>query len=169
MHRRLPPPLRRQPRIFAIFLIAACAYLTSTNAQEAPKSSTAPTPPAPRPLAACPAAADTTHRHLIGDWSAVVGTQEAVVLTLVQHPELADSVRGQLVRKGQRVLLSGDVEDGDLTLEESTNGTTISATWIGRVVDGSCGKEIRGTWTAPPSPTPTPFVLRKRLGAPGQW
>ncbi len=74
------------------------------------------------------------------------------------------------ISKSDRLLVSGDVDAGELTLEESINGTNISATWIGQVVAGSCGKEIRGTWNnAPPSPSapsaaPTPFVLRKQVG-----
>ena len=72
-------------------------------------------------------------------------------------------MRGTVQRGGTTAQVSGDVDDGDLTLEESINGTNISATWTGRVVDGSCGKEIRGTWTQSTSPThPSPFVLRKQ-------
>ena len=74
-------------------------------------------------------------------------------------------MRGTVVRGGTTAQVSGDVDGGDLTLEESINGTNISATWTGQVVDGSCGKEIRGTWNnAHPTPiTPSaPFVLRKQ-------
>ena len=60
--------------------------------------------------------------------------------------------------------LSGDVDAGELTLEESINGTNISATWTGQVVDGSCGKEIHGTWNNATPPTTLPFVLRKQAG-----
>ena len=73
--------------------------------------------------------------------------------------------RGTVVRGGTTAQVSGDVDGGDLTLEESINGTNISATWTGQVVDGSCGKEIRGTWNnAHPTPTTpsAPFVLRKQ-------
>ncbi|MFN3377744.1 MAG: hypothetical protein ACK40S_14510 [Burkholderiaceae bacterium] len=156
-------PWARGARI-ATFLIASCAWFSSTNAQNRPEA-TAPHN--------CPASPDdTTHRHLIGEWTAQLGSgagAEALTLTLVQHPELAHSVRGHLQRGALRVLLSGDVEDGDLTLEESENGTNISATWIGRVVDGRCGQEIRGTWTHPSSSRTLSFVLRKRLPAAGQW
>lgn len=181
-HTRLPrPPAARAPargaRI-ATFLIAGCAWLASTSAQNhaepaAPPGRAASAVTAPAAPAPCPAtAADTTHRHLIGEWTAQLGSgagAQALTLTLVQHPELAHSVRGHLQRGALRVLLSGDVEDGDLTLEESENGTSISATWIGRVVDGRCGQEIRGTWTHPSSSRTLSFVLRKRLPAAGQW
>lgn len=85
---------------------------------------------------------------------------------------MTESVRGQVEHQqgatALRALASGDVDDGQLTLEESLNGTNISATWIGQVVEGSCGKEIRGTWNNaqhPPAP-PYPFVLRKQAERP---
>lgn len=80
------------------------------------------------------------------------------------HPELAHSVRGTVQRGGASAQLSGDVDAGELTLEESVNGTNISATWTGQVVDGSCGKEIHGTWNNATPPTTLPFVLRKQAG-----
>ena len=135
----------------ALFLIAISAYPTSASSQNDSKSSTA-----------CPAAADMSHLHLQGHWRAELQAS-AVTLQLVPHPELAHSVRGTVQRGGTTAQVSGDVDDGDLTLEESINGTNISATWTGRVVDGSCGKEIRGSWTQSTSPdTPQPFVLRKQ-------
>ena len=92
-----------------------------------------------------------------------------------KHPELAGSVSGAVNRNGVRSQCAGDVEDdGTFTLEESDNGQTISATWTGAVVDGSCGKEIKGTWiktnitsTAYPATgqaTNHSFVLRKLPG-----
>ncbi len=103
-----------------------------------------------------------SHLHLQGHWRAELQAS-AATLQLGPHPELAHSVRGTVQRGGTTAQVSGDVDDGDLTLEESINGTNISATWTGRVVDGSCGKEIRGSWTQSTSPdTPQPFVLRKQ-------
>lgn len=145
----------------ALVFIAASACPTSAKAQNDAKST-----------AACPAAAETDHRHLQGRWRAelaATGSAPATtaLLQLGPHPELAQSVRGSVQRGGATAQVSGDVDDGDLTLEESNNGTNISATWIGRVVDGSCGKEIRGTWNnAHPTPTAPSarFVLRKQAG-----
>ena len=157
-------PYRHTPpwvAVCAFVFIAASACPTSAQAQEDPKST-----------AACPTAAETDHRHLQGRWRAelaATGSAPAAtaLLQLGPHPELAQSVRGSVQRGGATAQVSGDVDDGDLTLEESDNGTTISATWIGRVVDGSCGKEIRGTWNnAHPTPTTpsAPFVLRRQAG-----
>lgn len=121
------------------------------------------------------------HLHLQGRWTATLlqapatgadaasarPTEVTAEVQLGPHPELAHSVRGTVRRGATTALVSGDVDAGDLTLEESVNGTNISATWTGQVVDGSCGKEIRGTWNNA-NPTPTapsaPFVLRKQPG-----
>ena len=53
------------------------------------------------------------------------------------------------------------MDDGEFTMEESSDGKRISATWIGDVVEGSCGKEIRGTWKTDGAGWPLDFVLRK--------
>eukprot|EP01036_Dinobryon_divergens_P042747 gene42747-56823_t len=117
---------------FAALLIAISFCPTSAFSQKVPQST-----------AACPAAADMDHRHLQGQWRAELqapapGAPPATAtLQLGPHPELAQSVRGTLVRSGSTAQVSGDVDGGDLTLEESINGTNISATWTGQVVDGS--------------------------------
>ncbi|MBU0891099.1 MAG: hypothetical protein KKB95_23410 [Gammaproteobacteria bacterium] len=161
------------PATIALFLIAISAYPTSARGQNDPKSASA-----------CPAAADMDHQHLQGRWAAELQSAPAdtpptldrtAVLQLGPHPELAQSVRGTVQRGGTTAQVSGDVDAGELTLEESINGTNISATWIGQVVAGSCGKEIRGTWnnatptpsapSAPATPPPTvTFVMRKQAG-----
>lgn len=137
----------------AIFIIAAYACASSARGQNGINS------PAP-----CPAAVDTGQAQLLGRWRAELpGRSAPVLLQLTPHPLLRESVHGTLQRDGSMVLLSGDVDQGQLTLEESTDGKHISANWLGTVQDGSCGKEIRGTWnsdTAPP--TGIPFVLRKQ-------
>jgi hypothetical protein len=142
----------------ALILIAISACPTSASGQTKPQSG-----------AACIAAVDMTHQHLQGRWTAELqaaapgAPSTQALLQLGPHPELAQSVRGTVQRDGKTALVSGDVDDGDLTLEESVNGTNISATWTGRVVDGSCGKEIRGTWNNASTPnTLQPFVLRKQ-------
>ncbi|WP_326535507.1 hypothetical protein [Pseudorhodoferax sp.] len=115
---------------------------------------------------ACPAPQDMRALHLYGGWRAQWQGSEApaAVLQLQRHPELSDSVRGRVERDGITALLAGDVDDGDLTLEESRDGKRISATWIGRVVPDSCGKEIRGTWTDADAGTKRDFVLRRQSG-----
>ena len=113
------------------------------------------------------------HQHLQGRWHATLQAaapdaahplDATALLQLGPHPELAHSVRGTVQRGDTTAQLSGDVDAGELTLEESINGTNISATWTGQVVDGSCGKEIHGTWNNATPPTTLPFVLRKQAG-----
>ena len=112
---------------------------------------------------ACPRAGEVTQLHLLGLWRATFeGLAQGATLLLEQHPEFAGSVRGAINRNGDRALLAGDVEDGEVTLEESANGTNISATWLGDVVEGSCGREIRGTWQAEGDSQARPFLLRKQ-------
>ncbi|WP_051248674.1 hypothetical protein [Acidovorax sp. JHL-9] len=146
----------------ACILIAISAFATSATGQNDPKST-----------AACPAAVDLNHQHLQGRWHATLqaATPDAApapattaVLQLGPHPELAESVRGTVQRGGASAQLSGDVDAGELALEESVNGTNISATWTGQVVEGSCGKEIRGTWNNVHPSLSLPFVLRKQPG-----
>ena len=146
----------------AFILIATSPLITSAIGQNNPN-----------PTAACPAAAEMDHQHLQGRWHATLQADSAGVvpqpdtsawLQLGPHPELAESVRGTVQRAGAIALLSGDVDEGELTLEESIDGTRISATWAGQVVDGSCGKEIHGIWTNAHPTTTLPFVLRKQAG-----
>ncbi|MEN9885947.1 MAG: hypothetical protein RL758_525, partial [Pseudomonadota bacterium] len=69
-----------------------------------------------------------------------------------------------LSRGTVQALVAGDVDAGDFTLEESTDGRSISATWTGRVMTDSCGKEIRGRWANATGTTERGFVLRKLPG-----
>ena len=110
----------------------------------------------------CPAASDVSQAQLLGTWRATIDGEAPFTLQLAKNPEFAETVRGHLERGGARIELAGDVDDGDFTLEESANGRNISATWLGEVVDGSCGREIRGTWKAEGAPGERPFVLRKQ-------
>ena len=148
--------------VIAYILIAISAFPTSATGQNDPNSTTA-----------CPAAADLNHQHRQGRWHATLqpAAPEAApapattaVLQLGPHPELAESVRGTGQRGDASAQLSGDVDAGELALEESINGTNISATWTGQVVDGSCGKEMRGTWTNAHPTISLSFVLRKQAG-----
>ena len=138
-----------------LFLIAACACLVSARAENHSKPSHGPSD--------CPSAAEMQQRHLLGRWQAQMeGQASAWTLQLQPHPELRESVRGQVQRTSATALLSGDVDAGQLTLEESLDGKRISATWLGDVVEGSCGREIRGQWQREgASAAPQRFILRK--------
>lgn len=122
--------------------------------------------------AACPTAAQMDQRQLQGVWHTdLPGHGGVTVLRLGQHPQLAGSVRGTLERAGQTAQVVGDVHAGELTLEESLDGKRISATWLGDVVEGQCGKEIRGQWSENAAAddaleVSVPFVLRKQAMPP---
>ena len=149
--------------LITLFLIAASAGGISARAENHLKI------PAD---AACPTAAQMDHRQLQGVWHTdLPGHGGTTVLRLGQHPELAGSVRGTLERAGQTAQVVGDVHQGELTLEESLDGKRISATWLGDVVEGQCGKEIRGQWSENAAAddaleVSVPFVLRKQAMPP---
>lgn len=139
-------------RIALIALLALAAAQASAQGADAPS--------------ACPAPHELGALHLYGRWTAewTDAAAPAATLVLQRHPELSDSVRGELVRDGITALLAGDVDNGDLTLEESRDGRRISANWIGRAVDGACGREFRGTWTDADTGARRAFVLRRQKG-----
>jgi len=116
----------------------------------------------PPAATACPKAQEATHRDLLGTWKADVEDLPAADVVLRQHPELAESVRGSVRRPGRDSEAAGDVDEGEFTLEESADGVHISAVWLGDVVEGSCAREIRGTWQADGERTTHKFVLRKQ-------
>ena len=149
--------------LITLFLIAASAGGISARAENHLKISAD---------AACPTAAQMDQRQLQGVWHTdLPGHGGATVLRLGQHPQLAGSVRGTLERAGQTAQVVGDVHQGELTLEESLDGKRISATWLGDVVEGQCGKEIRGQWSENAAAddaleVSVPFVLRKQAMPP---
>ncbi len=137
-----------KPALLAAWLALPCAALAQ---------------PSDRWPDTCPKAAEVVQRHLLGLWHAQFeGLPRGATLLLEPHPELKESVHGEVDRNGERTPVTGDVDEGEFTLEESHNGTNISAVWLGDVVEGSCGREIRGTWQAEDDPRHWPFVLRKR-------
>ena len=111
--------------------------------------------------APCPQAWEVTRNDLLGAWRAeLAGQWDYATLTLDKHPEY-DGFRGAVQRGAEQRTVAGDVEDGDLTLEESADGVHIAATWLGEVVEGSCGKEVRGTWKTEGAAEGKPFILRR--------
>ena len=136
-----------------VCMLAVQAICTAAMAQDASKSMNL----------ACPKAEAVAREHLLGLWRAEFeGGVWGATLLLEPHPDFSESVRGEINRNGERALLAGDVEDGEFTLEESANGTNISAVWLGDVVEGSCGREIRGAWKAEGDSRQLQFVLRKQ-------
>jgi len=155
----LPDNFRKS---FAIFLIAGCAHYPWAIGQNTSQS---PADSRSSQEAACPTPAQVVPVHLYGLWRAEFdGLAPAATVLFEKHPELAGSVAGGVNRNGDKTLAAGDVDNGSFNLEESGNGQNITATWSGLVTEGSCGKEISGTWNNAINNTSHRFTLRKQPG-----
>jgi hypothetical protein len=140
--------------LYAIIFIALHAISTGASSQNDQK----------KPVF-CPLPAEISPQHLYGTWHAELnGQHEAATVVFEKHPELAGSVSGRVTRAGVSAQIAGDVDDGAFTLEESLDGEHISATWLGTVVENTCGKEIKGTWNNAINNSALPFVLRRQAG-----
>jgi hypothetical protein len=112
---------------------------------------------------ACPHASDVKAADMLGLWHAELqGAGHVGTLLLEKHPLYTENFSGAINRNGERRVVAGDVEDGDFTLEESADGVRIAAAWVGELVEGSCGREVRGTWTIDGEKNGRPFILRKQ-------
>ncbi|MBY4594502.1 hypothetical protein [Ottowia caeni] len=114
---------------------------------------------------ACLAPKAFQSHHLFGAWRfELPGTKQTGRMTLRRHPEFSESLRGELRYGSTESIASGDIEEGELNLDESSNRVSITATWTGKIVEGSCGKEIRGEWHDVEKDVRSPFVLRREAG-----
>ena len=112
--------------------------------------------------APCPLPQESGLPQILGLWRAEFqGLWQGATLLIEPHPEDESSFRGAINRNGERGLVAGDLDQGTLSLRESDDGKRLFALWMGSVVDGSCGREIRGTWQVEDEPART-FVLRKQ-------
>ncbi|MBC7393589.1 MAG: hypothetical protein H7340_09640 [Variovorax sp.] len=120
----------------------------------------------------CPASAsDMSTEMLYGTWQVRFDDAPAIaIVTLGKHPDY-DGVRGTITRDGARsgdaalrsvAQLAGDIDaEGQLAIDESQDGRSISGVWDGTLQPGSCGEEFRGTWRNVADESTHPFVLRK--------
>ena len=156
----------------ALFLIAACAHIHWATAQNDTQK---------EPKTACPAAKTIKAPQLYGIWQVSftnppAGLPKTAVMLLEKHEEFSDSLAGIVSRDPvtasghtAKAALAGDLEDGLLLLDESSNNISISGTWNGELVQASCGREVKGVWkdtsaSAPPDAPEVPFVMIKRPG-----
>ena len=101
------------------------------------------------------------------------GLPERATLRLERHAEFSESLAGVVNRDlgaaaGAKAItghaakaeLAGDLEAGMLLLDESSDGISITGTWNGEMVPGSCGKVFQGSWknTSPSAPADAPDV-----------
>ena len=98
----------------------------------------------------CPTPAKVQPEQLHGVWTVQLdGTGPNWSLQLGPHPEHLGSLRGELAQGALRYPVVADLDEGELTLEESHDGQRITATWLGKVVPGSCGRAVRGERIGP--------------------
>lgn len=133
----------------APFAIAACLLGAGASAQGQPDT-------------ACPSAQSMKAAQLHGRWAVrfanpPAGLPERATLLLQRHAEFSDSLAGTVSRKlkkstsptpshASQAALAGDLDEGVLLLDESSDQVNTTATWSGEMVPGSCGKAFRGTW-----------------------
>ena len=145
-----------------------------------------PTPGAITAAQPCPEPRQVRAPDLYGQWQVSFskpprGLPAQATLQLERHAEFSESLAGQVKRDlsaapgGQvaghspRAQLAGDIEAGQLMLDESSNGINLTASWDGQIVPGSCGKRIEGLWkdlssAAPPDTPDVPFTLTRITG-----
>lgn len=136
-----------------------------------------------KPAQACPTAQTIQAKDLYGQWTVEFtapprGLPAKATLALQQHAEYTESLAGTLLRDlnaapggvvpghSPRAQVVGDLEGGLLMLDESSNGINLTASWDGKVVEGSCGQTIQGVWkdlssSAPANAAEVPFTLRQ--------
>lgn len=162
----------------AIFLVALYSHIDWAMAQNDPQKGTQPV---------CAPASSLRAPQLYGVWQATftrppAGLPARALVLLEKHEEFSDSLAGIVSREGglpdtsatlaghaARAALAGDIEDGLLVLDESSNNISISGTWNGQVTEGSCGRQIKGVWrdtsaSAPPDSPDVAFTLTRRSG-----
>lgn len=130
------------------------------------------------------AATDMKAAQLYGLWTVrferpPAGLPARATMLLEQHAEFADSLAGTVSRDlgpaagskaiaghAAKAALAGDLEGGMLLLDESSDNVSITGTWNGEMVEGSCGKAFRGAWkdtssSAPDNAPDVPFTLTR--------
>ncbi|MES2943382.1 MAG: hypothetical protein V4772_10980, partial [Pseudomonadota bacterium] len=136
------------------------------------------------PEATCTPVKNMKAEQVFGLWSARFtnppeGMPASATLLLERHAEFSESLAGivsrdfgaasgspKIASHAPKALLAGDLEDGLLLLDESSDKVSISGTWNGEVVAESCGKVFKGNWkdtskTAPDNAPDIPFTLTR--------
>ena len=115
----------------------------------------------PRPD--CPTAQQMDQPELLGRWSVQMdGEPGPIVMDLGPHPEWDGTVKGTITRPGFQSIVVGDVNKGELTMEESRDGKSVSGNWGGVVAEGSCARVIRGEWVGSDDRS-LKFTMRKSV------
>lgn len=124
-------------------------------------------------------------QQLYGLWTArfvnpTEGLPATATMLLERHAEFSDSLAGIVSRNlgtasgspkiaghAAKAFLAGDLEEGMLILDESSDNLSITGTWNGEMVAGSCGKVFKGSWkdtskSAPVDAPDVPFTLTRQ-------
>ncbi len=144
---------------FTILLIAFYVVSTGAAGQSVSETTAQPNPNCP----AFASSQDMGQAHLLGQWQATIDGQASATMVLEKSVEYSEGISGNIRRAGRSALVAGDIEDGALQLEESEDGTHISATWTGSFKPDSCGLAIVGSWQSAVESTPRAFMLRKQV------
>jgi hypothetical protein len=156
----------------AIFFIAASTLTFGASAQSTSQT-------------ACPGLHELKAAQLYGLWEArfsnpPAGLPARATMRLQQHAEFTESLAGLVTRDlgaaagspaiaghARQAALAGDLEEGRLLLlDESSDRISITGTWNGELVAGSCGKQFQGSWkdtsrSAADGAADVPFTLTK--------
>lgn len=130
----------------------------------------------------CPPAESMKAEQLHGRWDVrfahpPAGLPERAVLLLRRHAEFSESLAGTVSRElgrapgtaghSAQAALAGDLDEGMLLLDESSDNVSITGTWNGAMKAGSCGRVYQGRWkdtsaSAAPDAPDVPFTMTRR-------
>jgi len=122
--------------------------------------------------------------QLYGRWAVrfthpPAGLPERATMLLKRHAEFSESLAGTVSRElgsaagtpaiaghSAQVALAGDLDEGMLLLDESSDNVSITGTWNGEMKPGSCGRVYQGQWkdtsrSAAPDASGVPFTLTR--------
>ena len=122
--------------------------------------------------------------QLYGRWAVdftnpPAGLPAQATMRLQRHAEFSESLAGTVNRDlgrdagtpavaghSARAALAGDLEEGMLLLDESSDNVSITGTWNGEMKPGSCGQVYQGRWkdtsrSAAPDAPDVPFTLTR--------
>ena len=106
------------------------------------------------------------------------GLPSQATVLLKRHAEFSESLAGTVSRTlgsaaapaiaghSAQAALAGDLDEGILLLDESSDNVSITGTWNGEMKAGSCGTVYQGIWkdtsrSAVPDAPDIPFTLTK--------
>ena len=136
-------------------MLARCALLFLVTVGSPPVAVWAQNSAVP----ACSPVSGLAAAQLYGNWQvrfdpAPPGLPQTAILRLHRHAEFSESLAGTVTRQlsgaagghAAEAALAGDLDEGMLLLDESSDRISITGTWNGEMVAGSCGKVYQGVW-----------------------